>query len=142
MVKEYISYLDSKQQAGADKGFEPVYMPDFLFDFQKAIIEWAIRKGRAAIFEDCGLGKTPQQLVWAENVARKTEKPVLILAPLAVSAQTIREAEKFGIDCYRSNDGTVKTRIVITNYEKLSRFNYNDFSGVVCDESSILKSFD
>ena len=108
--KEYSKYLESKQQRGIDCGFEPVFMPDFLFDFQKSLTEWAIRKGRCALFEDCGLGKTPQQLVWAENVARKTDKPVLILAPLAVSAQTVREAEKFNIECYRSTDGKIKTR--------------------------------
>lgn len=138
----YTQFLELKQQRGVDCGFEPVWVPDFLFDFQKSLTEWAIKKGRGALFEDCGLGKTPQQLVWAENVARKTNKPILILAPLAVSAQTTREADKFGIECYRSMDGKIKSRIVITNYEKLCHFNYNDFSGVVCDESSILKSFD
>jgi hypothetical protein len=138
----YTDFLLEKQQRGIDCGFEPVWIPDFLFDFQKSLTEWAIKKGRGALFEDCGLGKTPQQLVWAENVARKTDKPVLILAPLAVSAQTTREAEKFNIECYRSMDGKIKGRIVITNYEKLCHFNHNDFSGVVCDESSILKSFD
>jgi hypothetical protein len=83
-----------------------------------------------------------QQLVWAENVARKTNKPVLILTPLAVSLQTVREAEKFDIECVRSVDGTVKSRIVVTNYERLHHFRPADFDGVVCDESSILKSFD
>jgi SNF2 family DNA or RNA helicase len=139
---EYSEYLEQKQQRGADSGFEPLWIPDFLYDFQKSLVEWAIRKGRCALFEDCGLGKTPQQLVWAENVARKTDKPVLILAPLAVSAQTKHEAEKFNIECHRSMDGSVKTRIVITNYEKLHHFKPDDFSGIVCDESSILKSFD
>lgn len=139
---EYNEFLQSRKNTGADSGFIPVYMPDFLFDFQKSLVDWSVRKGRCALFEDCGLGKTPQQLVWAENVARKTDRPVLILAPLAVSAQTTREADKFGIECHRSMDGSVKTRIVITNYEKLCHFNANDFSGVVCDESSILKSFD
>jgi hypothetical protein len=138
----YNEFLESRQQRGINCGFEPVFMPDFLFDFQKSLTAWALITGRGALLEDCGLGKTPQQLVWAENVARKTDKPVLILAPLAVSAQTTREAEKFGIECYRSMDGQVKTRIVITNYEKLSYFKPDDFSGCVCDESSILKSFD
>lgn len=139
---EYSNFLASRKNTGADSGFTPVFMPDFLFDFQKSLVDWSVRKGRCALFEDCGLGKTPQQLVWAENVARKTDRPVLVLAPLAVSAQTTREAEKFGIECHRSMDGSVKTRIVITNYEKLSHFQPDDFSGVVCDESSILKSFD
>jgi len=117
-------------------------MPDFLFDFQKSLTDWAIRKGKAALFEDCGLGKTIQELVWAENVIRKTNKPVLLVAPLCVSLQTVREAEKFGIDCKRSNDGTVHPNITATNYERLHHFNPNDFAGMVCDESSILKSFD
>jgi SNF2 family DNA or RNA helicase len=138
----YKEFLENKSQSSSDGGFKALWIPDFLFDFQKSLVEWSLKKGRSALFEDCGLGKTPQQLVWAENVARKTGSPVLILAPLAVSAQTVREAEKFGIDCFRSMDGTVKSNIVITNYEKLSHFNSKDFSGVVCDESSILKSFD
>lgn len=139
---EYKEFLELRKQRGIDCGFDPIFIPDFLFDFQKSLVGWAIKKGRCALFEDCGLGKTPQQLVWAENITRKTKKPVLILAPLAVSAQTKRESEKFGIDCHRSIDGSIKTNIVITNYEKLSYFKPDDFSGVVCDESSILKSFD
>src|SRR5262249_43910793 len=101
-----------------------------------------IRKGRAAIFADCGLGKTPMQLVWAENVWRYTQRPVLIITPLAVSAQTIREAEKFGIECRRSALGEIHKPITVTNYERLHHFDPAEFSGVVCDESSILKSFD
>lgn len=138
----YAEFLDRKTHAGAEHGFEPVWMPSQLFDFQRALVEWAIRKGRAAIFADCGLGKTAMQLTWAENVARHTGKPVLILTPLAVAAQTIREGEKFGIECHRSPDGAILGRIVITNYERLEHFNPADFAGVVCDESSILKSFD
>ena len=138
----YAAFIDRKSQAGALAGFDPVWMPDFLFDFQAALVEWAIRKGRSAIFADCGLGKTPMQLVWAENVVRKTRRPVLILTPLAVGGQTVREAEKFGIACGRSRDGRLPVeRIVITNYEKLHLFSPDDFSGVVCDESSILKHF-
>ena len=104
------------------------------------MVEWAVRKGRAAIFADCGLGKTPMGLVWAENVARKTGRPVLFLTPLAVGSQTIAEAEKFGIEATHSRDGTLG-RIVVTNYERLHYFKPDDFGGVVCDESSILKSF-
>jgi hypothetical protein len=117
-------------------------MPNQLFDFQQALVQWAVRKGRAAIFADCGLGKTAMQLTWAQNVAQHTDRPVLILTPLAVAAQAIREGEKFGIECHRSSDGSVPGRIVITNYERLSAFNPADFAGVVCDESSILKGFD
>jgi len=138
----YKEFLENRRQLNSDSGFEPVYMPEFLFDFQKSLLEWGIKKGRCAFFEDCGLGKTPQQLVWAENIARHTGKNVLILAPLAVSYQTKRESEKFGINSYLSRDGQIKEKIIITNYEKLSCFKPDDFAGVACDESSILKSFD
>jgi len=138
---DYLDFLEKKTQGGADSGFEPVWMPDFLFDFQREMVEWAVRKGRAAIFADCGLGKTPMGLTWASNVARKTGKPVLYLTPLAVAVQTIKEAHKFGIDATLSRDGSSAGHIVVTNYEKLHFFNPDDFSGVVCDESSILKSF-
>lgn len=140
-VSQYLAFLDKKTQGGADSGFDPVWMPEFLFDFQKEMVEWAVRKGRAAIFADCGLGKTPMGLTWASNVARKTGKPVLYLTPLAVAVQTIREAHKFGIDATLSRDGAHVGHIIVTNYEKLHFFNPDDFSGVVCDESSILKSF-
>jgi len=116
-------------------------MPDFLFDFQASMVEWSVRKGRAAIFADCGLGKTPMGLVWASNVARKTSRPVLYLTPLAVASQTVHEADKFGIEAAHSRDGSVSSHIVVTNYERLHYFNASDFAGVVCDESSILKSF-
>lgn len=137
----YDAFLREKTQAGADSGFTPPWMPDFLFDFQAAMVEWAVRKGRAAIFADCGLGKTPMGLVWASNVARKTSRPVLYLTPLAVASQTVREAEKFGIEAVHSKDGSSAGHIVVANYERLHYFNPADFSGVVCDESSILKSF-
>jgi hypothetical protein len=116
-------------------------IPDFLFDFQKAIVSMALRKGRSATFADCGLGKTPMQLVWADQMYRATGKPTLILAPLAVSQQTATEAEKFGIECQRSRDGAVAGSITITNYERLHLFNSDDYGAVVCDESSILKAF-
>lgn len=142
MVADYSTFIERKSQGGAMAGFDPVWMPDFLFDFQKSLVTWAIRRGRAAIFADCGLGKTPMQLTWAENVARKTGGRVLILTPLAVSHQTEREAAKFGIGAKRSQAGEMGSeRIVITNYERLENFNATDFVGVVCDESSILKSF-
>jgi hypothetical protein len=140
-ASEYLRFLERKAQAGADSGFDPLWMPDFLFDFQASVVDWAVRKGRAAIFADCGLGKTPMGLVWASNVARKTSRPVLYLTPLAVASQTKREADKFGIDAYVSKDGTLAPHIVIANYERLHYFNAADFAGVVCDESSILKSF-
>ena len=140
----YELFLKSKSDYGCDSGFEPVFLPDFLFDFQKHLIEWSVRKGRAAVFADCGLGKTPMQLVWSQNVVEKTNKPVLILTPLAVSYQTAREAEKFGIEAEVSRDGKFSdgARVVITNYEKLHLFSAQDFAGCACDESSILKNFD
>jgi hypothetical protein len=142
MSGHYQDFLQLKTQSGADRGFDPVFMPPALFDFQQSLVEWAVRRGRAAIFADCGLGKTAMQLTWAQNVAQRTDRPVLILTPLAVAAQSIREGEKFGIECARSSDGAINSRIVITNYERLEHFTAADFAGVVCDESSILKSFD
>ena len=138
---EYAEFLVRKSQLDGDHGFDPVWRPDWLYDFQLALVEWAIRKGRAAIFADCGLGKTPMQLVWAENVCRKTGGRVLILTPLAVARQTEKEAAKFDIKATVSRDGALSDGIVITNYEKLHLFDAADFAGVVCDESSILKSF-
>ena len=142
-MDKYAEFLEKKTQLADMGGFEPKWMPDFLFDFQKHLTTWAIRRGRAAIFADCGLGKTPMQLVWAENIVRKTGKPVLILTPLAVSAQTLRESKKFDIDCQRSaGDVPAGARLLVTNYEKLHHFRPEDFGGAVCDESSAIKAFD
>ena len=141
MVQNYQEFLNRKSQLVRESGFAPIWLPDFLFDFQRSLCDWSIRKGRAAIFADCGLGKTAMQLVWAENVVRQTSRPVLILTPLSVSNKTAREAEKFGIQANVSRDGKVMPNITITNYERLHHFRSEDFSGVVCDESSILKSF-
>ena len=134
---EYQSFIESKTQLGSNGGFKPNFYPSAAFDFQLSLLEWQIEKGRGAIFADCGLGKTLLELGWAENVVRHTNKPVLLLTPLAVSAQTIQEAEKFEIEAKRSRDGTFSgAGIIVTNYEQLHRFDYNDFAGVVCDESS------
>lgn len=141
-VNGYLSFLEHKAQLGDDHGFTPKELPPFLFDFQAELVTWALRKGRAAIFADCGLGKTPMQLAWADQVHRRTKKPVLILTPLAVSFQTVAEAEKFGIDAQRSISGEITTPVVVCNYQRLQHFNPQDFAGVVCDESSILKSFE
>lgn len=139
----YQEFLEKKQQLEGNYGFDPVWMPGNLFDFQKSLVEWACRKGRAAIFADCGLGKTPMQLTWAENVARKIDGKVLILTPLAVAFQTVKEGEKFGIEVKHRREGLqAGDRIVVTNYERLHYFRPDDFAGVVCDESSILKNFD
>jgi hypothetical protein len=138
----YADFLAAKTQVDADSGFDPVWLPDFLFDFQEALAYWAIRKGRGALFADCGLGKGPMQLVWAENVRRHTGRPVLVLAPLAVSFQVEQEAQKFDIEAAVSRDGSIPAGITITNYERLHLFDLEQFGGVSCDESSILKSFD
>jgi hypothetical protein len=138
----YSDFLATKQQWNSGDGFEPNWQPDFLFPFQWALTEWAIRQGRGALFADCGLGKTPMQLVWAENVRRQTGRPVLIVTPLAVSFQTQGEAAKFGIDAAVSRDGQIPAGITITNYERLENFNPDQFGGVVCDESSAIKAFD
>jgi hypothetical protein len=140
-VNDYSAFIEQKTNRGSDSGFDPVFMPGFLFDFQRSLVEWAVRKGRAAIFADCGLGKTPMGLTWAQNVALHTDKPVLYLTPLAVAGQTVREAEKFGIEALDAREGMRSGRILVTNYERLHYFSPRDFGGVVCDESSILKSF-
>lgn len=140
---DYATFLEQKSQMGSMGGFAPTFLPSFLFDFQAAVTTWGIEKGRAALFEDCGLGKTIQQLVWSQNVIEHTNKPVLILTPLAVSFQTVAEAEKFGMEAVRSRGGPpTGARIVVTNYEILSHFSPADWGGVVADESGILKSFE
>lgn len=136
---DYDTFLSKKQQAASEDGFDPLWMPDFLFPFQRHLIEWSIRNGRSAIFADCGLGKTPMQLVWAENVARHTNKNVLVLTPLAVSQQLVREGEKFGIEVGVSRDGKPTGKITALNYERLHKADESDYVAVVCDESSILK---
>lgn len=140
---KYEDFLFNKTHSANEYGFDPTFMPDKLFPFQRSLVEWATRKGRAAIFADCGLGKTPMQLTWAENVARETNGRVLILTPLAVAPQTVQEGEKFGIEVTHRREGIEHIdRIVVTNYERLHYFKPEDFQGVVCDESSILKNFD
>lgn len=143
MSNDYTEFIYEKSQLGGDFGFDPLFLPDNLFDFQKAITTWALRKGKAAILADCGMGKTAMQLTWAENIARKTNKRTLILTPIAVGQQTIREGEKFGIEARRSRDGAINasSKIWVSNYEQLHKFDPSDFEAVVCDESSILKHF-
>ena len=138
----YEQFLARKTQTNEGDGFEPLWIPDWLFPFQESLVDWSVRMGRAALFADCGMGKTPMQLAWAENVRRHTGKPVLIVTPLAVSFQTEKEAEKFGIEATVSREGEVTAGITITNYERLEKFDQNDFGGVVCDESSAIKAFD
>jgi len=140
---EYLEFLDRKKHSIGNFGFDATYYPDFAFDFQKFIIEKAVKKGRIAIFADTGLGKTLIQLSIARNIIEKTNKRVLILTPLAVAFQFILEAEKLGIDDIEySKDGRFTKKIVICNYERLHYFDPKDFECVVLDESSILKNFD
>jgi hypothetical protein len=143
-LQEYKSFVESKTHLAGEFGFAPIYDNPHAHDFQRHLIEWALRQGRGATFADCGLGKTIMQLVWAENVHRKTNRPVIIFAPLSVSSQTVEEAEKFGISAYRSADGKFPAGvgIITTNYERLHHFDPSGFGGAVCDESSILKNFD
>ncbi len=142
MSETYGEFLRKKEFVPKDAGFEPVNLNDRLYPFQRDIVTWACRRGKAAVFADCGMGKTPMQLAWAEQVANKTGGVVLILAPLAVSAQTVREGRKFGIEVTRVRDGSeCKPGINITNYEMLDHFQDVSIDGVVLDESSILKSF-
>nr|MBA2439597.1 DEAD/DEAH box helicase family protein [Thermoleophilaceae bacterium] len=117
MSADYAEFLQRKTQLDGFDGFHPTWMPGFLYGFQASLVDWAIRKGRGALFADCGLGKTPMQLVWAENVRRHTGKPVLIVTPLAVGFQTKAEAAKFGIEADTSRDGSLTAGITITNYE-------------------------
>ena len=140
---DYLDFIESKKHTIGNFGFEPNYLPDIGFDFQKYIIEKAVRKGRIAIFADTGLGKTLIQLSIAKNIIQHTNKKVLILTPLAVAFQFILEAEKLGIDDIEySKDGKHTKKIVLCNYERLHYFNSEDFIGVILDESSILKNFD
>ena len=145
MISEYRKFLDSKQRRARACGFTPHELPDKLFDWQQRITEWACKGGRTAIFSDCGTGKTAMQLAWADAVRRHTKGYVLIVAPLAVGHQTEREGEKFGVQArYMKSayDLRESDRIIITNYERIASFDSSMFSGIVLDESSILKSID
>ena len=138
----YAEFLANRAQLADAGGFEPIDLPGHLFDYQTNLVEWAVRKGRGGIFADCGLGKTPMSLAWADQVHRHTGKPVLFLTPLAVGFQIVTEAVKFGHDAALSRNGQVSAPITITNYEQLEKFDWREFGGVVCDESSAIKSFD
>ncbi len=141
-MEEYQKFLASKEKRIIESGFEvqEEELNPLLFDFQKFCVKRALKKGKYALFESCGLGKTIQQLEWANQVHKHTDKPVLILAPLSVSMQTIDEGKKFGIDV-RKYDGS-NFPIQISNYEQLDNIDSHIFAGIVLDESSILKSFD
>lgn len=140
MASDYATFIEAKALRDPDTGLATTpNLNTKLFDFQRDIVAWALRRGRAAIFADCGLGKTPMQLEWARHVPGK----VLILAPLAVAQQTAREGTKFGIEVGVARKQSEATgKITVTNYEMLQHFDPAEFSGIVLDESSILKAHD
>lgn len=135
---QYQEVIEKKRVKFDARGItvDPTRLNASLFDWQRAVVSWALRKGRACLFEDCGLGKTIQQLAWAEQIPGN----VLILTPLAVAEQTAREAGRFGMDASVSRDGSTRSQITITNYDQMHKFDLAQFSGLVLDESSILKA--
>lgn len=143
-IEEYRQFLEKKRQTIKDSGFsvDDSELNPTLFLFQKYCVKKALKKGRYALFEDCGLGKTIQQLEWAKHICDHTNKPVLIIAPLAVVGQTIIEGDKFGYEVIEVNDRPTRRGIYITNYDNIKNIVAKDYAGVVLDESSILKNFD
>lgn len=140
---DYTTFLASKALSDSATGLTD--MPELaphLFPFQRDIVRWALRRGRSAVFADCGMGKGPIALEWAKHVQAHADAPVLILAPLAVAQQLCREGEKFGVPARYAHDRTEITPITVTNYDRLDHFDPSEFAGVVCDESGILKAFD
>ena len=141
---EYQEFLKTKHKTHIESGFD-VYeseLNNMMFPFQKFIVKRALKAGKYAIFADCGLGKTLMQLEWAKHVTLKTNKPVLILAPLAVGGQTINEGKKFHIEVQRLNSDVFGQGIYISNYEQIENIDCSVFGGIVLDESSILKNFE
>lgn len=146
MIAGYDAFLATKRENVKAVGFEVEEsdMAPMLFDWQRHIVKWALARGRAALFEDCGLGKTAQQVEWARHVVAHTGRAVLILAPLAVADQTVHEGAKFGVDVHRCREASdvVEGAVNVTNYERLEKFAPEPFAGIVLDESSILKAYD
>ena len=145
-LKEYLKFIEAKKRIVRDSGFivDESNLNSHLFDFQRFTVATALRKGRFAIFADCGLGKTLMQLEWANQVAKHTGLPVLVLCPLAVAGQTIAEGERFGIPVWRvpSYHDPVYAGVYISNYDQLDNIDTSAFSGIVLDESSVLKNFE
>lgn len=146
-LSEYEKFLQGKVKSHVKSGFDISLdqLNDKLFPFQKFCVQRALKAGKYAFFEDCGLGKTFQQIEWAHHVSIKTEKPVLILAPLVVVGQTINEGVKFGIEVVRASlnfDKPIFNPIQIANYEQIENIDCSIFSGIVLDESSILKNYE
>lgn len=142
-MDEYQRFIDKKLTKVPPTGIEnasTIELPNGLFDFQESIVRWALRRGRCAIFADTGLGKSRMQISWADAIHRQTGLDVLIIAPLAVAAQTVEEGEKIGVNVNQCRDGSeVNSGITITNYDRLHRFDTSRFGAVVLDESSVIK---
>lgn len=144
-VLDYSEFLETKAPRDKPTGLRRVpQLPDTLKPFQRDIVKWALKRGRAALFEGTGLGKTIQQLAWARAVADHEDAPLLLLTPLAVAEQTVAEAERFGITgaAYAADPSQMSGDIVVTNYERFERFDVSKFAGIVLDESGIIKSHD
>jgi hypothetical protein len=139
MTATYQEVINRKMIRPIQDGFKADLSSTALYPFQRELTEWALMLGRAAIFADCGLGKSPMQLHWADQVVNHTGGNVLILAPLAVAEQTVREGKKFGIEVHHGRTGD-KCKITVTNYARLQHYSPSDFAGIVCDESSIIKN--
>lgn len=141
---DYATFLASKAIIDKPSGFRVRSLPAWLFDFQADCVRWGLKRGRAAFFEDCGLGKTGQAHSWAEQVVKWTNGAVLIVTPLCVAQQHVREGAKFGIEVkyVKCQEEVTGPGIYVTNYEKLHRFSPGEFTGIVLDESSILKAYD
>jgi len=138
---DYAEFIKSKSQHGLDSGFEPRFMPDFLFDFQSCLAYWAVRKGRCEILADTGLGKTLMELVFAQNVVEETNRPFMLATPIAVGQQILEHAERFGIKANRTRDGkmTDEACVWITNYQQLHKYDPSRFAGFAGDEAGCLK---
>ena len=141
-LDDYEAFLARNQDHGADYGFDPIEIPDVAFPFQAFSSDWTIRRGRSELIAGCGLGKSLMEYIWCDNVVRHTNKPVLLLTPLSVGSQMVREGEKFGYESEQSRNGKFKSKIVVTNYEKLHLFNPSDFAGLCGDEASAIKNCD
>ena len=143
-MSEYNEFLAKKVRVHHASGFQVQYpLNPMLKDWQAEIVKWALHVGSAAVFADCGMGKTAMQLEWAHHAQLYTHMPVLIVAPLAVSQQTVEEGDKFGcpVTYVREQSAVGSSGLYITNYEMVSQFDPSAFGGVVLDESSILKNF-
>lgn len=145
-LRQYYDLIARKRSTFTPRGFHDVdegSLPNWMFDHQRHGVTFALGTGSSALFYDTGLGKTGMALAWGDEIVRRTNKPVLMLAPLAVASQHVAEAEKFGIDARLSRFGVAPDhpRIAVTNYDRLEKFDPADYAGVILDESSVLKSF-